>query len=211
MTALFELPVLSVVKARTNGPLIAAAARLWIGPEDLVVDVTYGRGNFWTDYRPEHLTPHDIALDGVDFRELPEADGSTDVVVFDPPYIPQGGRETSTAPEFLARYGLLTVARSTGEMEEVNRRGVAECARILRPGGRLFVKCCDYVNGGEFVQGRHTMVESARAAGLKQVDEFVHSSGTGPQPSANRDGTPRRQLHSRRAHSFLCIFQKRQR
>src|SRR5688572_3505485 len=85
--------VQSVVHCATNGPLLAAAAQLWIGPDDLVVDVTYGKGNFWTRYRPGRLVTHDLALDGVDFRHLPEAPGSVDVVVFDPPYIPQGGRD----------------------------------------------------------------------------------------------------------------------
>jgi hypothetical protein len=85
----FVLPgtVQSVVKARTNGPLIAAVAVLWIRDGDRVLDVTYGRGNFWTKFRPEHLTTHDLTLDGVDFRHLPEDDNSVDVVVFDPPYI----------------------------------------------------------------------------------------------------------------------------
>jgi hypothetical protein len=60
----------------------------------------------------------------------------------------------------------------------------------------------DYVSGGRFVLGHHFVVSTALRAKLVQVDEFVHVSGTGPQPLG------RRQLHSRRAHSFLCVFQK---
>jgi hypothetical protein len=62
----FSMPetVQSVVRRRTYGPLLAAAAQLWIELEDLVVDVTYGRGNFWTDYRPARLVAHDLAVDG---------------------------------------------------------------------------------------------------------------------------------------------------
>lgn len=54
--------------------------------------------------------------------------------------------------------------------------------------------------GGAFVKGRHFVVQTADRLGLEQVDEFIHHSGTGPQPPG------RRQLHSRRAHTFLCIF-----
>ena len=66
----FSMPetVQSVVRCPTNGPLLAAAAQLWIADDDLVVDVTYGRGMFWTHYRPGRLVAHDLALDGVDFR-----------------------------------------------------------------------------------------------------------------------------------------------
>lgn len=195
--------VQSVVKAQRNGPLIAAAAVLWIGDDDTVLDMTYGRGLFWTEYRPTTLITHDLALDGVDFRSLPEESATVDVVVFDPPYIAQGGRDTSTLPDFLDRYGLVNVPKTTQELDLLIWGGMVEARRVLRPGGRLLVKCMDYINGGRYVQGRHTVVSYAHDLGLVQVDEFVHFSGTGPQP-------PRpRQLHSRRAHSFLCVFRKR--
>ena len=194
--------VQSVVQSQRNGPLIAAAAVLWIGDTDRVLDVTYGKGNFWTDYRPEHLETHDIAIDGVDFRSLPEATDSFDVVVFDPPYIAQGGRDTSTIPDFMDAYGLVEVPKNVTELNLLIWGGMVEARRVLAPGGRLLVKCMDYINGGRYVQGRHTVVRYAKDLDLEQVDEFVHHSGTGPQPKRAR------QLHSRRAHSFLCIFQK---
>lgn len=201
-----ELPgaVTSVVRSRYNGPLIAAAADLWIEPDDLVVDVTYGKGNFWTIYRPLNLVAHDLFVgDGVDFRALPEADGSVDVVAFDPPYIAQGGRDTSTTPDFLDRFGLRDVPKTVGELETYIADGLTEAARVLRGGGRLLVKCMDYVNGGRLVLGRHHVVTTCLALDLEQVDEFIHLSGLGPQPAG------RRQLHSRREHSFLCVFRKR--
>ena len=201
----FHFPdtVQSVVQSRTNGPLLAAAATLWIEDSDLVLDATYGRGNFWKDFQPSNLETHDLAVDGVDFRELPEEDASIDVLVFDPPYIAQGGRETSTAQDFLSRFGLIEAPKTHRALLELFSAGMAEALRVLKPGGRLFVKCMDYVNGGAYVSGRHDVVSIANELGFKQVDEFVHYSGTGPQP--NRDS---HQIHSRRVHSFLCIFRK---
>lgn len=193
--------VQSVVRCQENGPLLAAAAQLWIGELDSVLDVTYGRGRFWTKVRPLGLVAHDIHLDNVDFRHLPEGDATVDVVVFDPPYIAQGGRDTSTVPDFLDAYGLDDVPSTVRELETLIAQGMAEALRVLKPRGRLMVKCMDYVNGGRLVLGHHFVVTTALALGMDQVDEFIHSSGTGPQPPRER------QMHSRRAHSFLCVFQ----
>jgi tRNA G10 N-methylase Trm11 len=205
--AAFAMPgtVQSVVRCQENGPLLAAAAQLWIAPDDLVMDVTYGRGRFWTRYRPRHLVTHDITIDGVDFRHLPEGSSSVDVIVFDPPYIAQGGRETSTIPDMLDRYGLVDVPKTVPEVNQLIADGIQEATRVLRPKGRLLVKCMDYVCSGRLVLGRHHVVTTALGIGLEQVDEFVHYSGTGPQ------STWERQLHSRRAHSFLCVFRKSKR
>jgi hypothetical protein len=203
-------PVESVIPSRTNGPLIAAAARLWIRGGDQVLDVTYGKGNFWTEYRPTNLIAHDkYKLDGVDFRQLPEPDCSIDVVIFDPPYIAQGGRETSGIKHMLDAYGLHDVPKTPRENRELIAAGMKEGFRVLSAGGRLLVKCMDYINGSEFQMGHHHVVSTALELGMEQVDEFVHYSGKGPQPTLTRSGAPRGQYHSRRAHTFLCVFQVR--
>jgi hypothetical protein len=207
--------VQSVVRCQENGPLIAAAAQLWIEDDDLVVDMTYGRGLFWTKCHPARLVGHDLITDGVDFRQLPEADGTVDVAVFDPPYISPGGRGTSTLDgrngsggDFNGRYGLTDTPTSPAKLAELIAHGIREANRVLAPQGRLMVKCMDYVSSGGLFLGRHHVVTTALGLGMRQVDEFVHHSGTGPQPTENPDGSPRRQVHSRRAHSFLCVFQK---
>ena len=205
----FPDTVESVVKSRANGPLLAAAAALHIRELDVVVDMTYGRGRFWTLYRPINLVPHDLYVgDGVDFRDLPEKDESVDVVVFDPPYIAGGGTESSTIPDFRDRYGLPTSKAHDGpqtadDIALLYREGISEAERILKPKGRLMVKTMDFVNGGVFHTMRHLVVTEAIAVGMRQVDEFVHYSGTGPSNFADKT-----QRTSRRAHSFLCIFKK---
>lgn len=208
------MTVLSVVEGN-NGRLIAEAARLWIQECDDVIDLTYGRGLFWSEYRPAHLVTNDLHAAGAemhfDYTNLPPLWSEFfDVVIFDPPYISTGNRKTSTLADdadFYDRYGIGSRRGYQSVFKDV-AAGIGEAARILRPGGRLFVKCMDYVESGAIRWGRLNAVSCAEAAGLVQVDEFVHYSGTGPQPLKNRDGTPRRQVHSRRAHSFLCIFRK---
>lgn len=200
--------ITTVYDGRKNAGLLEYIAPLWIKSEDLVMDVTYGKGKWWTTFRPANLIVHDLyTLDGVDFRSLPEADSSVDVITFDPSYIAQGGRESAGGEHFREAYGLDTAPRTDAELAELIQAGVKECTRVLVPGGRLLAKCMNYINGGAFQRGHDTTVQAAIGAGLKQVDEFVHFSRTGPQPGL-RHGTPVTQRHARRAHSFLCVFQK---
>jgi len=205
----FPSTVESVVKVRENGPLIATAAVLHIFDGAAVVDMTYGRGLFWTKYRPENLIAHDLYRgDGVDFRDLPEGDSSVDVAVFDPPYLPNESADKTTVPDFRDRYGIDLTEEQRGprtvqDVFDLYTAGIAEAHRILKPRGKLLVKTMDFVHGGKYHAMRQHVVMSATELGMSQVDEFVHHSGLGV---SNLAGTTQRT--SRRAHSLLCVFKK---
>jgi tRNA G10 N-methylase Trm11 len=207
------MPVLSVIEDhvvtdRTNGKLIAYIAPLWLKSDDLVIDVTYGIGKWWTEYRPPGLITHDLATDGVDFRNLPESSNTVDVVVFDPPYVAKGGRETSGIEEMDERYGMKDAPSTPDDVSKLIYFGMMEAHRVLKPKGLLWVKCADYISSGKYYMGHFNLIADSLMLGFTQVDEYVHVTGTGPQPLTNIDGTDRRQVHSRRAHSFLVVLQK---
>ena len=75
---------------KNNADMIARGVRPLGYLDGTVLDATYGLGNFWTDWRPEHLTAVDLHPDKgavtADFRHLPFPDGGFDSVVFDPGY-----------------------------------------------------------------------------------------------------------------------------
>lgn len=194
--------LLGSVIAGTNADLIAAVAPLYL-EGNTVADVTYGRGKWWDRYRPDGLIAHDLALDGVDFRALPETDRSVDVVCFDPPYIPQGGYDTSTARTFADNFGLQP--RSRAELWQLIDAGLGECARVARRW--VIVKCCDFVNGGNFWLGHLRIIRMAEGHGLTDSfgephDLIVHH--TGPGPGGHNIFTP---LRARRHHSYLLVFE----
>ena len=212
-------PVLAAFAWPTNAHLIADCARLgYLSAELRTIDPTYGRGKWWTRFRPVDLVAHDLyTLDGVDFRRLPHDDGSFRQGVFDPPYVCKGGRATSTMPDFLDRYGLARAPRTPAELQEMNDAGLAEMVRVLAPRSLLLVKAADYVSSGRLVDGTGAMRDAAKALGLTLVDRFEHMGHVRAQPKGRtrkaRRGeestngrVPSRQHHARHNSSTLFVF-----
>jgi hypothetical protein len=201
----------TTILGRTNGELMARTRAFWeAGPN--VLDVTYGRGRFWTHYRPDGLVGHDVRLDGVNYTMLPHEDGVADSVIFDPDYVCTGGRDTVGAKvlDFVDRYGLKHSASTPEGLRRMNVSGIREAHRVLRKGGRLAMKCVDYVSSG-WLQTDHLHYADVMEGdlGMRPRAIIVHVAGMGPQPKTNLDGSPRRQIHPRRSHGFLLIYEKR--
>lgn len=203
-------PVLAATEWRSNAELIVDCVRLgYLREEWATLDPTYGRGVWWKAWRPPNLITHDIELDGVDFRQLPEPNASFDAVAFDPPYVCTGGRTTSTIPDFNARFGLIDTPRTPAALQEMNEAGLAEMHRVLRPRGVLLVKCKDYVWSGRLFLGTHQTLTRAISLGFEPIDRMEHVGKPGPQPERSRaDGKPVVQQHARRNLSTLFVLRK---
>lgn len=184
-----------------NAGLMAMVAPMYLTGS--VLDVTYGLGAWWRRFKPETFQSHDLATDGVDFRDLPHGDASWDAVCFDPPYIPSHATHTSTkrAVEHRAAYGL-NEQRSRIEVEALISDGLAECARVARRW--VLAKCCDYAeNPTSFRLGHVSTIAAGEAAGLRVHDLIVHAYGNGGGPTNYRLRHIRR---TRRTHSYLIVF-----
>jgi len=121
-----------------------------------VLDACCGSRMFWfdrhdsravfVDNRRERHTLPDISSKGgsrelvidpdhvADFTDLPFADNTFALVVFDPPHFERNG---STGWIGL-KYGTLK-----GDWQTMLRSGFAECFRVLRPDGVMIFKWCD--------------------------------------------------------------------
>ena len=188
---------------KSNAALIADCHRLgYLKADDLVADVTYGLGRFWTYWAPDALLASDLdplkspcGL-SVDFTDLPFETDELDAVVFDPPYKFSGTSQVASD----AGYGIGAYLSPDDRMELIFA-GVAEAARVARPGGKVFVKCQDQVVSGRVVW---QTLEIAEFAGFQSLDliDMLHVSSYRPQPAG------RRQLHARRDYSTLMVFEK---
>lgn len=188
---------------RTNARLMRDCARLGYlgGPSSLVIDLTYGKGKFWTEVRPPRLVGNDLDPSGGasefrDFRATEWPTAFADVVVFDPPYRLGG---TPSTPAFDEAYGL-TEWRGRDAVRELIVDGTHEAVRIAR--GLVLVKVQDQVNGGRVHSQTSWVINAAEAMGGRFVDS-LHVVGGRAQPSG------RRQVRARHGYSTLVVLEAR--
>lgn len=199
-----------------NADLIAAVAELYIADNAIVIDVTYGRGTFWKkaglDDPKFELWPSDISpqiktcpysckqVRKIDFRDLPYGDTSIDVVVLDPPYVHNPGNHVTGS-----RYNnaATTAGMYNADIMELYEAGMYEAHRVLRTGGRLLVKCKDEVESGVQRWSHVRILEIGHEVGFASRDLFVLLPSSRTTPNRWK-----RQIHARKNHSFLWVFEK---
>jgi hypothetical protein len=179
-----------------NDDLMAEVCALWVKPDDIVLDVTYGNGSFWKKLE-EPTMSHDIAIDGVDFRDLPEDNDSVDVGVFDPPYRPSHGSTASYGYE--ARYGIIQSINTINDVLNLYESGILSLHRVIKPGGRILVKCQDMSYSNRLHLVTLDVMRLMINAGFDVADQFVLVSGTGPAR------TDHSQHRAKRSHSILWV------
>jgi hypothetical protein len=182
--------------------MIADVAELgYLDRSWLTLDPTYGRGRFWSKWRPDTLITSDLLVPGAmhawDFTALPSPDRLYQAVVFDPPYKLNG---TPAAGDSDAAYGVDRVA-SWQERHALIRAGIDECCRVLKPGGVLLVKCQDQVCGGRMRWQTREFADHAETHGVRLIDRFDLLGKSRPQPMEGR-----RQQHAHGRPSTLLVF-----
>lgn len=208
--------VLRATYWKNNAEMIEACVRLrYLRPKWSTLDPTYGRGNWWKNWRPDRLTIHDIVLDGVDFRNLPHPDESFKQIAYDAPYVAPGGRASSKIKEFYERYGMLGAPTSPALLQALINDGLTEMHRVCKKKGYVLVKVQNYVSSGKLHLGVYLTAAHAQSLGFTVVDELLHiKKSSGPQP-ANRtrktkDGrtVKSRQKHAHSNVSVLLVLRK---
>jgi hypothetical protein len=195
-----DVTILAATSWRNNAAMVEDLVVLgYLKKEDYVLDTTYGDGKWWTTWEPTTLVKNANVFD---FTAIPFKDNAFDVVVFDPPYVCTGGRETTTIIDFYKRYGLTDAPTTPSKLQDLIEDGLAECVRVVKPVGLVLVKCMDYVSSGHLWPGVYHTTGCARLLGLELRDHLYHVGHARPQPPG------RRQVHARQNLSHLLVLEK---
>ena len=172
-----------------------------------VLDATVNVGRFW-----RHSKRPVVGLD-IDRRfgprvladnlVMPFKDGCFDVVVYDPPHIPNQGKDRQK--DFNTRFGLVVKSsRENGyNLSHLFSPFVREAYRVLAPEGLLFAKISDYVHNHRLQWAHIDLVRAATSGGFIPCDCIVKVR---KEPIVD----PRWRVahHARRRHSYWLVFRK---
>jgi len=172
-----------------------------------ILDATVNVGRFW-----EKSTRDIIGLDiNPRFRptligtnlSMPFRGASFDVVVYDPPHIPNQGLDRQK--DFNTRFGLvLKSSRENGyNFSHLFSPFVREAYRVLRPEGILFAKITDYVHNHRLQWAHIDLVQAAAAVGFVPCDCIVKM-----RKAPIVDPKWRKAHHARRRHTYWIVFRK---
>jgi len=200
-----------------NAALIADVARLYIPVGAKVLDMTFGKGRFWSDIESVmwndwftlYDNDNDLKLDTSfqdDFRHTHFQPETFDIVVLDPPY--KSGGAHSPGP-MVNDYGLDAIKSTTPSghgnakvVWELYESGFHEAYRILKPNGLLWFKCQDFVESGKQHWFHIELFKLAQMFGFFPKDLFAL---VGTKKPMMRHKT---QHHARKNLSYLWVMQK---
>jgi SAM-dependent methyltransferase len=173
----------------------------------LILDATVNRGRFRVgserkvvglDIDPK-FRPDVVA----DNRRQPFKDVCFDVIVYDPPHIPNQGSDRSK--DFNTRFGL--VLKSSAEngynFTHLYPPFLREAFRVLRHEGVLFCKVADYIHNHCYQWAHIEIIRAAIQVGFRPCDCIIKVR-KGPIV----DPKWKMAHHARRQHCYWIVFRK---
>jgi SAM-dependent methyltransferase len=174
-----------------------------------ILDTTINRGRFWLGSKRSviglDIDPQYAPTVVGDNMLMPFDQASLDVVIYDPPHIPNQGKDCSK--DFHVRFGLgLKSPKENGyNFTHLYPLFVQEAYRVLRPEGILFCKITDYIHHHRYQWAHVEVINAAVASGFKPCDCIIKTR-KGPII----DPRWKKAHHSRRHHCYWLVFRKSQ-
>ena len=177
-----------------------------VAPER-VLDATVNSGRFWCN-----STRPVVGLD-IDRRYRPEVSGTNiclpfisdvfDVVVYDPPHVPNQGQDKQK--DFITRFGLgqKSSAETDYNFAHTYPPFVEEAYRVLRSDGILLCKITDYIHNHRFQWAHIDLINAATEVGFSACDCIIKVR-KGPII----DTRWRVAHHARKHHCYWLVFRK---
>ena len=199
----------SIIKGRDND-VLDQLFRTYPRPAGLVIDVTCNQRRMWKKLVRNGVIFCDIDKkvkpDVVcDFRQLPFANDSVGVLVFDPPHLPKAAGTDKSLKQYVEDYGL----KDSVTGNNVNAffpPFLTEARRVLVNDGLIFCKLTDYVHNHAFQWLLVDFITAVRSiSGLTPCDLIIKCD---PCAGNLKSGRWKKCHHARRNHCYFVVVRK---
>ena len=172
-----------------------------------ILDATVNFGRFWRNSTRKiiglDINPQCRPILHGTSESLPIKSNSLDIVVYDPPHLPNQGKDNQK--DFEIRFGL--GAKSTFEtnynFSHTYPAFAKESYRALKNEGVLFCKITDYVHNHQYQWAHVDFIKAATEAGFHACDCIVKI-----RKSPIIDPRWKVAHHARKQHCFWLVFRK---
>ena len=182
--------------------LLRAVIKLY-SPGGFNLDPTYSKGGFYSTGhipQPEYkfdLLPQSLEVIKADCRNLPLEINSIGSIIFDPPFLHAGGKNSKMGN----RFG--SYPSQSSLFNDLYVPAGREFNRVLHHEGILCWKCQDTVESGKQVYTHIKIFELLTSLGFIIEDLFILTAS-----NRMRGWNHSRQLHARKFHSFFWVARK---
>lgn len=175
-----------------------------------IADCTANTRKMWKGLDASRVTFCDIdpamSPDVVaDFTALPFGPGELDVLVFDPPHLPEAAASEQSHKQFAGSYGLAHGGKGS-DISHFFAPFLTEAERVLKADGLIFAKLKDFVHNHAYRWTLADFINAVRSQdGLTACDLIVKRDPSGGNMMSGRW---KKAHHARNSHCWWVIVRK---
>jgi hypothetical protein len=136
-----------------------------------------------------------------EWSALPDASGSVDVLVYDPPHMPIASASAKSFDQYVENYGLGRSVKGDN-IAQMHAPFLAEAKRVLRYDGLIFAKIKDYVHNHRYQWNLEHFNAAVRAAGMTPCDLIIKRDPCGGNL---KSGRWKKAHHARNSHCYWVV------
>lgn len=190
-----------------DNKLLDAMFEFYAPNAELIIDVACNARRMWKgsqwgervigyDRDPE-MKPDVVA----EWHSLPNKDQTVDILVYDPPHLPDAAASLMSLPSYEKYYGLGKGVK-TDNIGEIHPPFLAEAKRVLRPDGLIFAKIKDYIHNHKYQWNLELFNAAVRLSGMIPCDLIIKRDPCGGNL---KSGRWQRAHHAKNTHCFWVV------